>query len=48
MKKIEETGQYTVFNLAAFEEWVAFYLDIWLSANLTEEGTCYELSKLMV
>jgi hypothetical protein len=47
MKKIE-TGQYTVFDLAAFEEWVAFHLDNWLSANLTQKGTCHKLSKLMV
>ena len=48
MKMIEKDGQCTVFDLAAFEEWVAFHLDKWLASNLTEDTTCHKLQKLMV
>ncbi|KAL8364190.1 hypothetical protein RB601_009770 [Gaeumannomyces tritici] len=38
---------YTAFTLAAFEEWVAKYLDEWLVAHIADQYTCRDLASLM-
>lgn len=39
--------EYRVYNLAAFEDWVASNLDAWLDNHREEETTCSRLGELM-
>ncbi|CAG9949485.1 unnamed protein product [Clonostachys rosea f. rosea IK726] len=38
-----QTGEYTVYNLVAFENWVAQCLQPWIKENLLIESTCLKL-----
>lgn len=39
--------EYAIYNLTAFEDWVALNLDAWLLAHIAEEATCRRLGGLI-
>ena len=41
------TTEYTAYNLAAFESWVASNLSIWLQLNKSDVGACGKLDRLV-
>lgn len=46
-KALFKPDDYMVYNLQAFEQWVASYLSGWLAANLEGKRTCASLEELM-
>jgi hypothetical protein len=39
--------EYKAYNLAAFEDWIASNLDLWLEDHLGDMDTCGQLGQLM-